>query len=349
MACESIFKSTIRSFFKSFAVIIGIAIALIVIAVVIGFITPQSPFSEKTTIFVDVDADGNRELLASSAPVILKVNIQGEIGSRGLTSSHVKAQLADSRTGMFKGDRVKALLLYINSPGGDAIDSFTIYKELLDYKKKYQVPIYGFVDGFCASGAMMIACAADKVYSNPIGIIGSVGVRIGPNFNVAQMMDKFGIKQKTITQGKDKDMLNPFRPWKPNEDQSIENIVSHDYSLFIDIVSQARPRLTKEKLINEYGAQVFDPSKAETLGYIDHGQSNYKDMLTDLVKQAGIAENTRYQVVELRVQQPLLVGLTEGKSPFLSGVLNHQLQFNDDFLLHRSLYLYSPALDSFEE
>ena len=68
------------------------------------------------------------------------------------------------------------------APGGAADDSVGIYRALCEYKKKYNVPIYAFVDGLCASGGMYIACAADKIYATPSSVIGSVGVIMGPLF-----------------------------------------------------------------------------------------------------------------------------------------------------------------------
>ncbi|QVL57896.1 MAG: S49 family peptidase [Simkaniaceae bacterium] len=342
---ESIFVSAVRTLCNTFGGMIGIIIGLFVIGIVIAVLSKPQMVTDKTQLIIAADAEGNREFLSHSAPVVLRLNIHGVIGTRDLNAKTIEAQLLDSRIGALKDDRVKAILLHINSPGGTAFDAHDIYSRLIEYKTQYKVPIYAYVDGMCASGGMMIACAADKISSAPIGIIGSVGVLMGPNFNVSGLMEKYGVKQLTITKGKDKDMLSPYREWKPGEDQSLRDIIDYDYNLFVDLVAKARPAMNKNSLINEYGAQVYDPVRAEQYGYIDDGKSSYSHALTELLKAADITEE--YQVIELKVLHPVLSDLIEGKSPIFTGKIKHELQLPSDIpleFMNRPLYLYSPAL-----
>ena len=142
-------------------------------------------------------------------------------------------------------------------------------------------------------------------------------------------------------------MLSPYRPWKPGEDQSLQDIISYDYNTFVNLVVKARPRIEKNKLINDYGAQVFAPPKAEQLGYIDVSNSSYNQSLREFVKKAGIHDDEAYQVVELKVVHPVLSDLIEGKSPILSGKIRHEFNLLPELqpeLMNRPLYLYSPAL-----
>ncbi len=342
---ESIFVSAVRSFCNVFSGFIGILVGVIIIGIIVGILLKPQMVSDKTQLIIAVDAEGNRSLLPQSDPAVLRLNIHGVIGSKDLNAKTVHAQLLDSREGILKGNRVKAILLHINSPGGVAFDAHDIYQNLVNYKEKYKIPIYAYIDGMCASGGMMIACSADKIFSAPIGVIGSVGVLMGPNFNIAGLMERYGVKQLTITKGIDKDMLSRYREWKPGEDQSLRDIVDYDYNLFVNLVTSARPQLNRVKLINEYGAQVYDPVKAQDYGYIDDGNSSYSKSLLALVKKAKIDGD--YQVVELKVLHPVLSGLIEGHSPIFTGKVKHELALPANIspeLMNRSLYLYSPAL-----
>ncbi|MCB1084655.1 MAG: S49 family peptidase [Chlamydiia bacterium] len=342
---ESIFISAVRSLCNTFAGMIGIIIGVVILGIVIAMFSSPSMVSERTEFIIAPDAKGNRHLLPHKTPAILRLNIHGVIGSRNLNAKTLETQLYDSREGLLQNDRVHAVLLHINSPGGTAFDAHDMYRSLVEYKKRHNVPIYAFVDGLCASGGMMIACAADKIYSNPIGVIGSVGVLLGPNFNVAGFMDKYGVKELTLTKGIDKDALSPFRPWKPGEEAMLKDIVDYDYNVFVDLVSSARPKLTKEKLMNVYGARVYDPIKAEEYGYIDDGKSSYSAALTALVDEAKIDED--YQVVELKVIHPVFSDLIDGNSSLFAGKLRHEHRIAHqlpDYLTNRPLYLYSPAL-----
>lgn len=342
---QSIFSSAIRAFCNTFAGIIAVVIGIIILGIIVGSIFKPQMISDKTHLLIAADAEGNRELLPHSAPAVLRLNIHGTIGSKDLNAKTIHAQLLDSREGMLSDNRVKAILLHISSPGGVAFDAHEIYRNLMDYKEKYKIPVYAYIDGMCASGGMMIACSADKIFSAPTGIIGSVGVLLGPSFNIAGLMERYGVKQLTITKGIDKDMLSPYREWEPGEDKSLRAIIDYDYNLFVDLVTQSRPRLSKEKLINEYGAQVYDPITAEKYGYIDDGNSSYSRSLKALVQEANITTN--YQVIELKVVHPVLSGFIEGKSPILSGKIRHEFDLPIELqpeLTNRPLYLYSPTL-----
>ena len=106
--------------------------------------------------------------------------------------------------------------------------------------------------------------------------------------------------------------------------------------------------MDKQKLINVYGAQVFDPSKAQELGYIDDGDSSYNSALVELIKEAKI--DSSYQVVELKVPHPILSDLIEGHSPLFSGKIKHEVQLTPTIKsewMNRPLYLYSPALTTY--
>lgn len=296
---ESIFISAVRTLCNTFGGMIGILIGIVIIGIAVVVLSSPQMVSNKTQLIIAADADGQRELLSHSAPVILRLNIHGAIGTRDLNAKTVEAQLLDSREGALKGDRVQAIFLHINSPGGTAFDAHDIYTRLKEYKERFKVPIYAYIDGMCASGGMMIACAADKIFSGPIGIIGSVGVLMGPNFNFSGLMEKYGVKQLTITRGKDKDMLSPYREWKPGEDQSLKDIVDYDYNLFVNLVVSSRPQMNKNRLMNEFGAQVYDPVRAEEYGYIDDGNSSYGAALSALAKEAQIDE--KYRAIAFKI------------------------------------------------
>ena len=345
-AKESIIVSAVRTFCKSFAAVIGILIGIVFVAIGLMMFSTPDIFPPTSTLLVSPDANGSRELLPHTAPVILKIDITGVIGQGDLTSKKLENALLDSREGMLAGNRVKAILLHLNTPGGTVDDADAIYSALLEYKKKYQTPIYAYVDGLCASGGMYIASAADKIFASSSSIIGSIGVILGPTFNFSGLMDRYGVQSMTISAGKDKDLLNPFRPWKPDEGASLRIITADLYERFVAIVTAARPLLDRDKLINEYGANVFIAKKAQMLGYIDVADSDYATAVSELVKQAKFSEEEFYQVMTISPARPFLADLTQGKLSLLTGKMTHQFQMNSSMnseLSGRFLYLYQPG------
>ena len=330
---ESIFASGMRAFFRAFfgavGLVLGVAVMLFGVFMAVG-----SKTSPQTELVLAADAQGNRALLPDSTPVILRINLHGVIGMDKLLGKNLELALMDSQGVMIKKDRVKAILLHVNTPGGVVNDADQMYRALMDYKKRFNVPIYAYVDGMCASGGVYVASSAEKIFASPVSVIGSVGVLLGPNFNVFGLMQKAGVKAMTLTKGKDKDMLSPFREWQGGEDASLQAIIDYEYNRFVDIVTTARPNLSKSALVDDYGAHVFDAPKAQSLGYIDDGNSSYGATLTALAKQAGI--DGTYQVIELVPQRLFIADLIEGKA-FGLDKLKSALDPN---LSHKLMYLY---------
>jgi protease IV len=341
---ESVFLSAIRSFCNMLGGILGIFVAITLVVVAISTLSGPNLYPEKSTVTIAPDANGNRKLLATTAPIILRINLKGVIGLDQLTAENFQNILYDSQDTFFDPSRVKGILLQVDTPGGTAIDSAGIYQCLMSYKKKYNVPVFAFVDGLCASGGMYACAAADKIYATPGSVIGSVGVVLGPNFNVSDLMTKIGVQALTITQGKDKDSLNPFRPWKEGEDTSIVNITKQLYEQFVAVVAEGRPDLSKEKLINEYGAQVFLAPTAKTLGYIDAADSDYSQAIAELASAANLGE-AEYQVYELNQPKNFLSELAQNKLSLLSGKVQHVIPigpYMTSELSGKLLYLYQP-------
>lgn len=340
---ESIFAGALRSFCTALAAALGILVGVFLIGMIISSVSRPTFLPPKPDLFIAPDAQGNRQLLSGKAPAILKLSINGVIGMGDLTGDKIENLLIESREDLLRGDRVKAVFLHLNTPGGTVSDADAIYRALMNYKAKYNVPIYAFVDGLCASGGMYIASAADKIFATPSSVIGSVGVIMGPSFNFSEAMSKLGVASLTLTEGKDKDALNPFRPWVPGEDASLKAVIASLYDRFVTIVTTSRKNLSKAKLINDYGAQVFVANTAQEYGYIDVANSSYEQALSSLVEMAGIGA-APYQVVQLVVAHSFLSELTQS-SLLSGGKVRHTLELSPTInseLSGKLLYLYQP-------
>jgi protease-4 len=342
---ESIFTSALRSFCRMFFAVCGIFLAFFLISFIYSSLAPSILIEEKTTMTLLPDASGTRKLVPFSAPAVLQINIHGIIGMdapESITAEAVENILLDSRSHLLANDRVKAILLHLNTPGGTVVDSDSIYRLLKDYKAKYKTPIFAYVDGLCASGGMYIASSADQIFASPPSLIGSVGVIYGPMFNVAETLHKLGVEALTITQGIGKDALNPTRPWKPGEDTSYQAITAFLYQQFVDIVTAGRPRINREKLIEEYGAHVFNCVEAEKFGYIDHALSSRNAALLALLEAARIDPSQPYQVVEIAPTRNWLSQMIKGESALFSGKLEHTVDLGQSKIQGQFAYLYTP-------
>ena len=320
---ESIFVSSLRALSKTIFIIFGLAIGIFGISLAAGLIS--SPYVDpfRPQLVICPDENGN-SMLNPQAPVILKVSIEGMIGTKTLNTDTVTQALNRSKT-VIRADKIKGIFLMMNSPGGTVTDSAGIYQAILDFKTKNNIPVYTFVDGLCASGGMYISCSSDYIASTSQSIIGSVGVRMGPIFNIKGLMDKIGLDAFTITQGKDKDSFNPTRTWAPNEGEDIKTILADNYASFVEIVTNARPKMNKDALVNIYGAQIFSAKTAMNYGYIDASDATYSKVLKSLRTAAGIDDKTSYQVLEIVAMRSPLEEFFDAKVKLLSKSVKEQI------------------------
>lgn len=340
---DSIFYSAMRALFVAFCVIIGIGLGILAWSILAGALSTTVDTRLKTVNTEEImpNAEGVREV-TRSAPAILQINIDGIIGTEDLSANSVRQQLIESREGNFKLNTIKGILLYINTPGGTVFDADGMYNAIKDYKKRYEVPVYAYIDGLCASGGMYVAAAADKIFASDVSLIGSVGV-IAPTFvNVTKTLEKLGVETLTISAGKGKDALNPLRPWKPDEEKDYKNLIEYYYQHFLNIVTTNRPKITREKLVEDYGAHLFPAPEAVEHGFIDETVVSIADAIRELTQKAGIEQN--YQVIRL-TNRNWWSDMFSVQSPLLTGKIKHQFDLTprlEPALQNQYLYMYQP-------
>jgi protease IV len=340
---ETIFKTSIRSLFKSLFAVVGFFIALIPIFLIFMSMGAKQDITAKTKMNILPDLNGSTKMVSLKAPVILEIGVKGVIGDKTLTADNFRALLLESQKGILK-NRIKGILIQMNSPGGSGNDSDDIYHMIKEYKAKYKIPVYTYVSGLCASGGMYIAASTDKILSSPNGIIGSVGSYFGPFLNYYDGMQKIGINSKIFKNGKNKAELIPFLKWKENEGSDLIEMNKHFYQRFVDVVAKNRPNLSKTKLINEYGASIFDAQRAKKYGYVDTDDTYYEDALLAILEASKVDPTKDYQVVELQPKPKFLEQIMQGKS-FIKAKIEHSLNMKNESIDKNQLgiqYLYSP-------
>jgi protease-4 len=336
---KAVLRTCVIAIFRVFAICFALGVVLVLLAILLK--APPSQRQLTTTAQVVPNHEWKVSPLSTTTPTILKIAIQGTIGTNYLTWRHVKDQLIDSIDGEIKQNQIKAVLLTINSPGGTVEDSDAIYRLISEYKQRLNIPVYAYVEGLCASGGMMIACSADKVFCNQASLLGSVGVIMPTSFNVYDLLNNYGVKTKTITSGKCKDEMNPFREWKEDEGAKFQNIADSYYTIFLNIVSRARPKLTEQVLVN-LGASVYPAMQAISHGYADGIVAGIESVMLSLARDQKIESN--YQVVELSSRN-WFEGILDANQALIPKQIQHQLQVPGMLpqdLQGKFLYLYCP-------
>jgi len=345
---HSVLHTSLRAFFTALCAMIGVVVGIIPLLLISVWLVNQSDEGLEIRSFyspaVLPNAQDERKVLSASAPVILKININGFIGTDQLNMHTVTQQLTEATEGVLKNNRVKAVLIHINSPGGTVVDADGIYRAITDFKARNEVPIYAYVDGLCASGGMYIAAACDKIYASDVSLVGSIGVVSPPFFNVHELMKTIGVESKTLHEGKGKDNLNPFRPWKKGEADNLQSLIESYYNLFVDIILKSRSKISREALVEEYGAKVFSSEKAMEIGLVDGAGYTLDASLKTLAKAIGI-DDDYYQVVKME-RKVTFADLFKRDSAMMTGTITHELKCLKGFepqLMNQFLYLYVPG------
>ncbi|MCH9621823.1 MAG: hypothetical protein S4CHLAM20_12510 [Chlamydiia bacterium] len=326
---ESFFYHLVRKFFGSFASFLGFFIAFLIFVCLLGYsMGGSSPATESMLPMKVKNArTGYEEHLAKNSAVILQINIEDVIGksSNPLGSSKMVSKILQQPTLYgIKKDRIKGIMIHINSPGGGVYDSDSIYTSIMDYKQKMGIPVHAWTNNLCASGGYYIACASDYISADTITIIGSVGVISPPKFNFYKAMQEYGISQTTVSAGKNKQHFPMFSPM-PKGTESYNDfivIINTFYDKFLDIVSNARSSkgLTQDKL-RELGATVYMSEEAQRLGYIDAANVQYQGAINHFIESMEL-KNRSIQVVSYEHKASFIESLKskfESKFSFLFG------------------------------
>lgn len=178
-----------------------------------------------------------------SSPHLALVYAEGEIiygpARRGLAvSPHVAShRLIRVLDKLRERDKVKAVVLRINSPGGSALASDLIWHAV--GRLAAVKPVVVSMGDVAASGGYYIASPATRIYAQPVTLTGSIGV-VGGKFNLVGLMEKIGVTSQTLTRGARADIFNLTRRWKPAERKVIQQYMHRTYKQFIARVAQGR-------------------------------------------------------------------------------------------------------------
>src|SRR3954463_1490751 len=119
-------------------------------------------------------------------------------------------------TRAFGHDRLKAVALLVNSPGGAPTQSGLVAERIRQLADEKGVPVLAFCEDVAASGGYWLACAADEIYAHRTSMVGSIGV-ITAGFGLTGLLERFGVERRVYTAGEHKHRLDPFSPVKDED------------------------------------------------------------------------------------------------------------------------------------
>jgi protease-4 len=196
-----------------------------------------------------------------------------------IDSQEIVKQLNDLR----KDDKVKAVVLRIDSPGGVVGPSQEIHAEVKKLAARKKVVVS--MGSIAASGGYYIACGASKILANPGTITGSIGVLMKFS-NLEGLLGKIGMKAFTLKTGKFKDVGSPARPMTDQEKVMLQGVIDNTHSQFVRAVAEGR-KLPEADVRSIADGRIFTGEQALALKLVDR-LGTLQDAIAEAGKLAGI-------------------------------------------------------------
>lgn len=251
---------------------------------------------------------------------IVVIDVSGVISSHELDGSGDLVELVKDQLELAeKDEQVKAVILKVDSPGGEVLASDEIYRAIQDFQDSSGKPVVAQMGSLAASGGYYVSAPCRWIVANELTLTGSIGV-IMSGMNFRGLMDKVGIRPEVYKSGKFKDMMSSTR--RPEdvpagEREMMQGLIDETFATFKGVVRKGRAAahtankksgLEKEsrELAGDWEAyadgRIFSGKEAHRLGFVDE-LGNFDVAVKRAQKLADISEANL-----VRYQQPFAFG-----------------------------------------
>lgn len=227
----------------------------------------------------------------------------------GIITSHSADQAGNSMVDVLKAQldrakddkRVKAVILKVDSPGGEVMASDEMNKAIANFQADSKKPVVCSMGSLAASGGYYISAPCRWIVANDLTITGSIGV-IMHGYNFRGLMDKVGVAPMTYKSGKFKDMLSPDRSANdipPEEHAMVQALIDETFQKFKGVVRAGRADAHEKNKAEgkplaadweDYAdGRVISGTQALTLGFVDQ-VGDFHDAVKSARKIAHIAD-----------------------------------------------------------
>lgn len=256
-------------------------------------------WSVAVCVLVGITSSRSTGGLSFGGDAVAVIYIEGMIGmssptaGQGVDSAEIIRYVERAESNR----QVKAIVVYINSPGGTVVPSDEMYQAL----RRAEKPVVAAMGDIAASGGYYIACGADRIVAHSASLTGSIGV-YGQMINAADLLEKLGVEGIIIRSGDSKAVGNWFE--HPTEEQlAIEQaIVDELHSMFIQAVVDGR-EMDEEAVRELADGRPYTGRQALELGLVD-ALGSLRDAISAAAEMAEIEGQP--QVIEYRRAPSLL-------------------------------------------
>lgn len=301
-----------------------------------ALVTAKAPHFEEAVV---VDAKTGKDAKEVDGKIAL-------IPLRGIITSAEPGSLGESAIDDLKiqlkqageDERVKAVVLYVDSPGGEVTASDILYNAVRKVRDQHKKPVVVYMGSVAASGGYYVACGGSWIIANETTLTGSIGV-IMQSLNYEQLFGKVGLAMNTFKSGQFKDMLSGSRQPTDAEKEYIQGMIMQTYGKFVGIVAKER-KLDEATLRNGVadgrvvsGKDAREAKLINGLGDIDDAYAKAMELAKlknasviryespfrfgRLFRLLGQGESNRNAKVEVKLSEALLPKLEAGRLYFL--------------------------------
>ncbi len=211
--------------------------------------------------------------------------VRGQSGRTPLIDETIAG--SDTLTAIFdrlrRDSSVRAVVVRIDSPGGSAVASDLIYREMRRLAQKK--PVITSMGNVAASGGYYAAAGADEIFATPNTLTGSVGIFAG-KFSVSKLADLIGVNTTRLQRGSRSGSFNIFRPWTAAQRDSVARSITYLYRMFTQQVARTRP-LSAEQVDAVGRGHIWDGVAAKKNKLVDH-LGGLMDAIHRAEKLAGV-------------------------------------------------------------
>lgn len=188
---------------------------------------------------------------------------KSEVDPFGETSSVGSTTLVEALHDAADDDRVKAIVLRVDSPGGSAVASDLIWNAIQTIEK----PVVASMGNVAASGGYYISMGCDHVFAEPTTVTGSIGV-VGGKMAVGGLLEKLGVTTDLIARGKNSGLFSLNDKFSDSEREVLQSLMDDTYDQFTAKAAKGRG-LTQDRIKELGGGRVYTGRQAERLELID--------------------------------------------------------------------------------
>lgn len=240
---------------------------------------------EKVTIS-DYISTGKGRIKSTATDKIGVIYAQGEIMDvEGTLDIIGPEKMIEALKKLREDDKVKAIVLRVNSPGGSALASDKILREIELTKK--EKPVVVSMGDVAASGGYYIACKADRIFAQPTTITGSIGVfGLIPNFS--ELAGDIGINAEQVSTNAHSVGYTPFEPMTDNFRKVTTESVERVYTTFLEHVSEGRD-MTRAQVDSIAQGRVWTGKQALEIGLVDE-MGGLKEAIEAAAKMGDVTD-----------------------------------------------------------